>query len=141
AVPRSVSNHREKLSIPSSFSATREVQKRILHAIAAGGFGTESAFAVKLALEEGFNNAVRHGNKLDPKKKVHVEYKVTPKQAEIVIEDEGGGFDRCCVPDPTLEENLTKCSGRGILLIEAYMTKVQFSKGGRRLKMVRKNQG
>jgi len=57
----------------------------------------------------------------------------------IVIEDEGSGFARALVPDPTLEENLEKSSGRGIHLIEAYMNEVRWSRGGRRLRMVKKN--
>jgi len=43
------------------------------------------------------------------------------------------------VPDPCATENLLKCSGRGILLMEAYMDKVQYTRGGRRVKMVKKN--
>jgi serine/threonine-protein kinase RsbW len=129
-----------KFKIPSDFSAGREVQKRILDDVQRQGFASTSAFAIKLALEEALINAIKHGNKLDPKKSVHVECVVTPEQAEITIEDEGPGFERKCVPDPTLDENLEKCSGRGILLIEAYMNSVEWSKQGRRLRMVKKNE-
>ena len=55
------------------------------------------------------------------------------------MEDEGAGFDRASVPDPTAEENLHRCSGRGILLIEAYMSEVKWDHNGRRLHMVREN--
>jgi serine/threonine-protein kinase RsbW len=128
-----------KFEITSTFAEGREVQKRITDDVERLGFDSHSQFAIKLALEEALINAIKHGNKLDPRKKVHVEAKVTPKQAEIVIEDEGPGFDRTCVPDPTAEENLCKCSGRGILLIESFMDKVQWSHGGRRVKLVKKN--
>ena len=64
---------------------------------------------------------------------------MTKKRAEITIQDEGPGFKRSGIPDPTLAENLHKCSGRGIHLIEAYMDEVQWSRGGRRLKMVKEN--
>ena len=60
--------------------------------------------------------------------------------AEIIIEDEGPGFDRKHVPDPTLEENLEKCSGRGILLIGAYMDFVEWTNGGRCLRMIKRNE-
>ncbi|MBC8105989.1 MAG: ATP-binding protein, partial [Anaerolineae bacterium] len=86
-------------------------------------------------------NAIKHGNKFDEGKHVHVEWNVTPEQAEIIIEDEGPGFERVEVPDPTLVENLTKCSGRGILLIEAYMSSVEYSNKGRRVRMIKKNDG
>jgi anti-sigma regulatory factor (Ser/Thr protein kinase) len=55
------------------------------------------------------------------------------------VEDEGGGFDRAAVPDPTEDCNLMKASGRGIHLIETYMHIVEWSSGGRRLRMVRLN--
>jgi serine/threonine-protein kinase RsbW len=44
------------------------------------------------------------------------------------------------VPDPTADENIEKCSGRGILLMEAYMTSVEYGANGRRVKMIKKNE-
>lgn len=123
----------------SNYEVGHDVQKRILEAAERHGFSGESFFALRIALEEALVNAIKHGNRLDPQKKVHVEARVTPKRAEILVEDEGAGFDRTCVPDPTHEDNLEKCSGRGILLIEAYMSEVQWDRGGRRLRMVREN--
>lgn len=104
------------------------------------GFNSQTVFAIKLALEEAMMNAVKHGNRLDPKKKIHVEATVDSHQAEIIVEDEGPGFARKGVPDPTLPENLEKCSGRGIHLIEAYMNEVEWSKGGRRVRMIKRDE-
>jgi len=128
-----------RFTIPSEYAAGRDVQKQILDGVAANGFNDQSTFAIKLALEEALINAIKHGNKLDPKKTVKIAAKVTPKVCEIEIEDQGPGFSRSDVPDPTLEENIEKCSGRGILLIEAYMDKAKWDLGGRRLKMSKKN--
>jgi serine/threonine-protein kinase RsbW len=127
-------------TIPSDFTAGRDVQKRIMDRVQTCKFGSQSTFAIKLALEEALINAIKHGNKLDPKKKVTVAAKVTPRRCEIQIEDQGPGFQRACVPDPTADENLLKCSGRVILLMEAYMDKVDWSRGGRRVKMIKKNE-
>jgi serine/threonine-protein kinase RsbW len=71
---------------------------------------------------------------------VTVEARISSRRAEITIEDQGPGFNRSVVPDPTAEENLCKCSGRGILLMETYMNSVKWSKHGRRVRMVRINQ-
>jgi serine/threonine-protein kinase RsbW len=125
--------------IPSDFVATRDIQQHVVDALERYGYSEQSTFAVKLALEEALINAIRHGNKLDRTKRVTVEAKITAKQCEITVEDEGPGFNRKSVPDPTLEENLEKCSGRGILLIEAYMNKVTWDRGGRRIKIVKYN--
>jgi serine/threonine-protein kinase RsbW len=126
-------------TIHSDLAASREVHKTIMDRVEAQHYDEQSTFAIRLALEEGLMNAIKHGNKLDPKKTVHVEAKVTPKATEITIEDQGKGFARTEVPDPCAEENLLKCSGRGILLMEAYMDKVEYSQGGRRVRMVKKN--
>jgi serine/threonine-protein kinase RsbW len=129
-------------TINSDFEAGkhRAVQTRILREVEKRGYDPGSVFAIRLSLEEALINAMKHGNKLDPRKTVHVEARVTPKQTEIVIEDQGGGFDRKSVPDPREECNLDKCSGRGILLMEAYMSRVEWTRGGRRVRMVKKNE-
>jgi serine/threonine-protein kinase RsbW len=129
-----------KATIPSDFSAGFEsVQQQILDAAQRHGFKEQCLFAIKIAVEEALVNAIKHGNKLDPAKWVRVEATVTPAEAEICIEDEGPGFDRAAVPDPLAEENLEKPSGRGILLIESYMNHVSWDRGGRRVRMVKKN--
>ena len=128
-----------KATIPSDFSAGVEVQRRILDAAEKHGFKEQCLFAIKIAVEEALVNAIKHGNKLDPAKQVRIEAEITPAEAEICIEDEGPGFDRSSVPDPLAEENLEKPSGRGILLIESYMNHVSWDHGGRRVRMVKKN--
>jgi serine/threonine-protein kinase RsbW len=125
--------------IPSDLGAGQKVQNRILAAAARRGYSPESLFAIRLALEEALINAIKHGNRLDPRKKVTIDARIQPRQVRITIEDQGPGFDRGCVPDPTSNDNLCKDHGRGILLIESYMNKVQWSRGGRRLTMIRKN--
>jgi serine/threonine-protein kinase RsbW len=126
--------------ISSDLIAGRDVQKQILEQIEQNGFNGSNFFAVNLALEEALVNAIKHGNRLDPLKKVHIHAKINSKKVEITIEDEGPGFNRDSVPDPTIAENIEKCSGRGILLIEAYMTSVTWDRGGRRLRMVKLNE-
>jgi len=127
-------------TIASNFTAGRDVQRKIMADVARNGFTDDSAFAIRIALEEALVNAIKHGNRLDPGKKVRVEATVTPEQAEITVEDEGPGFDRGCVPDPTADENICRPSGRGILLIESYMNDVRWDRGGRRIRMVKQNE-
>lgn len=137
---RSFAMGQQVYTIASDFAAGRAVQNQILEEIRRNGYSGNCYFAINLALEEALTNAIRHGNRLDASKKVHVEARITPQRVEISIEDEGPGFDRQEIPDPTAEENLEKCSGRGILLIESYMNSVRWDRGGRRLRMVKDNQ-
>jgi serine/threonine-protein kinase RsbW len=55
---------------------------------------------------------------------------------EIEVEDQGEGFDPRSVPDPTAEENIEIPSGRGIMLMRAYMTSVEYLPPGNRLRIV-----
>ena len=79
---------------------------RIVHHMAQAGFSDKEQFAVRLSLEEGIVNAIKHGNKLDPKKTVRVEAKVTSKGTQITVEDQGQGIpakDMEAVRGATLE--------------------------------------
>jgi serine/threonine-protein kinase RsbW len=128
-----------QMTIASDYSNAREVQQLIRDEVERAGFDADSQFAIKLALEEALINAIKHGNKLDKHKSVRVEWDISPAAAEITIEDEGPGFDRKSVPDPTHDTNLEKLTGRGILLIESYMSDVQWSNGGRCVKLIKRN--
>ena len=125
--------------IPSDLYQVSAVLKQIMDECERHRYGESPLFAIKLALEEALINAVRHGNKCDCRKKVHVEAKVDPKRFEVTIEDEGPGFERTKVPDPREDENLEKLHGRGLLLMETYMDEVKYSDGGRKIHMVLKN--
>jgi len=101
------------------------------------GFGKEDVFAVHLALEEAFINAIRHGNEMDPEKEVKVSYSVDSEKFELWIEDEGPGFDPQSIPDPRCGDNLYKPNGRGLLLMRSYMDVVEHDGRGNRVHMVR----
>ena len=90
---------------------------------------------MRLALEEGITNAIRHGNQLDPNKQVTANCRLAPKRVWIGILDEGHGFDPERVPDPTEPENLERPGGRGLLLMRSYMTRVEYSPRGNHLVM------
>ena len=111
------------------------VQKRLREALEEGGYPDAARFAVRLALEEALSNAFRHGHKDRPDDPVTVEWEVSDALIRVAVEDQGPGFDPNAVPDPTLEENLESPSGRGLLLMRAYMGDVRFEGQGNRVVM------
>ena len=123
--------------VESRPAAVVEVCKDILKKLREEGFAQDDAFAVHLAFEEAFANAVKHGNKMDPQKKVTVSYLVTHDRVEIKVTDEGEGFNPGGVPDPRHGRNLFKPNGRGVLLIYSYMDVVRYSNEGRTVHMIR----
>lgn len=89
-----------------------------------------------LSVIEAVNNAIVHGNKLDPEKKVGIRFHIDNKRIEFTVQDQGDGFDPDALPDPTLEENLEKECGRGIFLIKNLCDEVRFEDNGRRVTMI-----
>ena len=128
---------RYSVAVESRPSALEPSCRQILSALEAQGFSQDDIFAVHLALEEAFLNAVKHGNRMDPTKKVTIDYTVDRERVEIRMTDEGPGFDPGGVPDPRVGTNLYRPEGRGLLLIRAYMHTVEYSERGNSLRMVR----
>jgi len=94
---------------------------------------------IRLALREALNNALRHGNKMDPSKKIHFSYRCSRQQGLwVMIRDEGNGFNPDAVPDPTEPENLDRTGGRGVFLMRNLMDEVEFRDGGREVQMRRR---
>lgn len=120
-------------TIPSTNAAAAEVQQEIVDAIEQQDYKREAVFAVRLALDEALVNAVKHGNQNDPDKTVHVEFTIDEDRMVIQIEDQGPGFVPDELPDPTAEENLSRPNGRGVMLMRAYMTEVDFNERGNRV--------
>ena len=99
------------------------------------GYPDAAMFAIRLSIEEAMMNGFRHGNLADPSKFVEVRWRIDSNSANFHVIDEGEGFDPEAVPDPTLDENLEIPSGRGLMLIRAYMSDARYHDPGNHLEM------
>lgn len=81
---------------------------------------------IGLAVREALANAIKHGNRMDPGKRVDVEAEVGPQIVRIRVRDEGHGFHPDTVRDPLREENRFRADGRGIFYMRRLMDDVQF---------------
>ena len=79
-----------------------------------------------MALREALANAIKHGNRQDTSKRIHLEMDVVGQNLQISIRDEGEGFDPSAVDDPLAPENRLKTSGRGIFYMKTFMDDVRF---------------
>jgi CheY-like chemotaxis protein/anti-sigma regulatory factor (Ser/Thr protein kinase) len=118
---------------------------------------------VGVALHEALTNAILHGNleldsamrETDEKgyyrlaadrrtqppyqdRRVHVRMEVVPQGTTFVVRDEGEGFDPATLPDPTDPANLGKVSGRGLLLIQTFMDRVEHNDPGNQITMFKR---
>ena len=123
--------------VQSKSSAVVDVCNRILSKLKEHNFDKDDIFAVHLTFEEAFLNAVEHGNKMDPNKKVKIDYTVDDDKVEISITDEGNGFEPDEVADPRYGPGLYQPGGRGLLLMNSYMDTVKYNDQGNSVYMVR----
>ncbi len=123
---------------PSRLDEIPAIEAAIQADLEAVAFPERAVFAIRLTIAEALANAVRHGNQSDPGKNVTATWDITAEKFTLSVEDEGPGFDPDAVPDCTLCENLTIPSGRGVMLMRAYMTEVNFNQRGNRVTLVKR---
>jgi serine/threonine-protein kinase RsbW len=128
------------LDCPNCLNHARQLESSILSECEKHRFTPDDIFAIRLALEEALVNAVKHGNKLDPAKHLRIQYHITDQRADITIEDQGCGFCPAELPDPLADENIERASGRGILLMRAYMNSVVFNPAGNKVTLTKFNE-
>jgi len=104
------------------------------------GFDPDDALNVGLAVREAVINAILHGNKKNPELNVTISMAAEGGRLVTKVADQGNGFERDRTPDPTDRDNLLRNSGRGLLLMEAFVDSVKFRTlrgGGTQVTMVK----
>lgn len=118
-------------SVSSRVEAISPFVNQLMVFIRRFGNRDESETGIEIALHEALTNAVIHGNREDPDKRVYVVCLCsTDGEVSITIRDQGQGFDSRAVPDPTDSDNLLAVHGRGVYLMRALMDEVCFEEGG-----------
>jgi anti-sigma regulatory factor (Ser/Thr protein kinase)/CheY-like chemotaxis protein len=118
---------------------------------------------VAVALEEALLNAMIHGNlqvgselrehsddafrrlverrRTEPEfvgRRVRLSCEVDGERARIVIRDDGPGFDVGSLPDPRDPEYVLRASGRGVLLMRAFMDEVVYNATGNEVTLIKR---
>ena len=114
------------LTLPSSPKHIDRVEKfvnKVKHNIHLDEIQTHK---LMVSLTEAVNNAIIHGNKSDPAKKVSVLCELLPGWLLFIVSDQGRGFRLRKVGNPILKKNMLRESGRGIFLMRTLMDRVEF---------------
>ena len=130
-----------ELTIPSKLEELESVHRLISEASSAFGLSEDMAYWMELTISESVINAIRHGNQFDPTKIARLAISFDGENVEVIVEDQGEGFNLEELADPTKAENLLKPCGRGILIIRSFMDEVSLSPkegGGMRLHMLKR---
>ena len=119
-----------------------------------------------VAIHEALSNAIYHGNlevssalceedesgyyqlaeerrKKKPwaDRRIYVTARMSRLEAVFVVRDDGAGFDPSALPNPTDPANLERVSGRGLLLIQTFMDRVEHNEVGNQITMVKRRYG
>lgn len=119
----------------------RLAERLVLSALARHRYAAEAQFAIRLALEEAVVNAFKHGSRGIVNPKVEFGFRVNDGEVMIRVKDPGPGFDPRKLPDPTAPENLERPGGRGVMLMKAFMTRIEYNAPGNQITMVYKRPG
>jgi serine/threonine-protein kinase RsbW len=119
------------MTVAGELTGVTSAVERIMGAVTEMQCAAGKEMDVRLSLQEALANAVVHGCKKDPGKKIRVQVGCDESRGMlVVISDPGTGFDPEDVPSPLVGENVFSSHGRGIFLINQLMDEVRFAKGG-----------
>ena len=117
---------------PSTLESVDVAEEEILKAAEEAGFDEDDRHRIGMAVRECMVNAVVHGNRYNRNKQVHVSVSIGKFEASlrfvIRITDQGEGFEVQEVPDPLHGTNLLRHSGRGLVLMGAFMDDMKIRK-------------
>jgi serine/threonine-protein kinase RsbW len=108
-------------TLDSTLQSVDDAEAIVMGAAKDLGFEDDDQHQIGMAVRECMVNAVVHGNRYSKNKKVHLDIESNGNSLVVLIGDEGAGFDMNSLPDPLADENILRQSGRGLLLIRAFM--------------------
>jgi serine/threonine-protein kinase RsbW len=128
------------LRLDITMAADREAMgsliDRVMETVTEMGCAKGKDFEIRLALDEALSNAIVHGCKNDPKKKIQCCVACDEERGMlIVVRDPGPGFDPASIPSPVVGQNIYATHGRGIYLVNQLMDEVRFERGGTEIHM------
>ncbi len=125
----------QKIDFPSNAENIHLVEKMIDNVCEELKVNEDHYGNILIALTEAVNNAIHHGNKLDPAKTTFVSCDFESNKLTFKVEDQGKGFDYTNLPDPTSPENLENPNGRGIFLMKNLADEIAFENDGRTVEL------
>lgn len=163
-VRRYITETRVELQLENDLAHVTPVVKRLVEQCREFGLaGFHEQMRLSVAIEEALTNAIIHGNLevsselrehangayeqlIDERRtlerfaerRVYVTCQTNRIEARIVIRDEGPGFDVARLPDPRAREQLDRASGRGVLLMRAFLDAVEYNAAGNQVTLVKR---
>jgi serine/threonine-protein kinase RsbW len=125
-----------EVALTADISSMSPIVTWVMHLVRDTKYASGKEFEIEMALREALANAIVHGCKSDPEKKIECTVTASDKDGIlIVVSDPGDGFDPQTLPCPTNEQNVFSDRGRGIYLIDKLMDEVRFERNGAEIHM------
>lgn len=118
-----------ELSIQSRVENLELVQAVLEETMSRLQIGQRVSYEVGMAVREAVANAIEHGNRSIPEKRVEVALDHRPKELVVRVRDQGDGFDPDQVSNPLAPANLLRPSGRGLLFMKEFMDEIDYTFG------------
>ena len=109
------------LQLASTLESVNKAEDVVMEAARELGFDPDNQHDIGMSVRECMVNAVAHGNRYSGRKKVNLRVWKDRRGLTIEIGDEGKGFEPKDIPDPREGDNLLRQSGRGVLMMQAFM--------------------
>ncbi len=114
------------ITIPASLNELAHVHEWVKAVLGTVGVPEGERYNILLATSEAVTNAIRHGANEDPQRQVRIAITQDQNGVTIAVEDDGAGFLPEAIPDPTHGPQLFQAGGRGIYLLKALASDVEF---------------
>jgi serine/threonine-protein kinase RsbW len=128
-----------KYKIKSKIENLRVVERAIDEITANNNINQDYYGNIMVSVMEAVNNAIIHGNKLNPRKNVEIEIFVDNDFLEVIVKDEGKGFDPTNIPDPTNPQNIQNVDGRGVFIMSKLSDEIEYNETGNSVKLTFRN--
>ncbi|MBK9388912.1 MAG: ATP-binding protein [Bacteroidetes bacterium] len=129
----------KKIRIESKLASLRVVENTVDEITCELGISYNNYGKILITLLEAVNNAIVHGNKLEPEKFVDITIEFKEQKLKIKVKDEGPGFSPESVPDPTIPENIEEVNGRGVFIMSRLADEIKYSRKGNSVTIVFNN--
>ena len=125
-----------KRKLQSKTQSVQELEQIVQYIAREMDLSAEKFGDIYISLTEAITNAIRHGNAEDENKFIELEIiKKAPTSVAFRITDQGQGFDYQNLPDPTSDENLRACGGRGVMIMQELSDEMHFQNNGRTVEL------
>jgi CheY-like chemotaxis protein/anti-sigma regulatory factor (Ser/Thr protein kinase) len=120
------------------------LEEALLNALYHGNLelSTEQVREAAEGLDEAASNLIDQRRHTAPyrTRKIYVYVRVTPREIEYVIRDEGPGFDPDALEQPDDLSAIERQGGRGLMLMRTFMDEVTFNSTGNEVRMIKRRE-